>query len=227
MRGEIFGAGVKLKLKLKLTLVGAGAGDSSGSVSLWDFRNPFLPLSVVDNHGAGPVADFVWLDTPVLMKNDEDKTSGINKNKDDDGDDDSSKKMSGTDVDVEVDADEDEEGEDDRSGKSRRKKKRKKKKKKRGGGGPREAQTSLATSSVHDKGASKNSAFTTIDSRSLVIGGSDDFRANARAATELVDSAKLKYVNIWQHVCSVGRDGKVMIQSLARGLRPTMTIPSR
>lgn len=35
-----------------------------GSVALWSVHRPFLPLSVVKGHDEGPVADFIWLDTP-------------------------------------------------------------------------------------------------------------------------------------------------------------------
>ena len=42
---------------------GASAG-GSGSIGLWSWHRPFMPLSIVEGHKDGAVTDFVWLDTP-------------------------------------------------------------------------------------------------------------------------------------------------------------------
>ena len=42
---------------------GASAG-GAGSLGLWSCLRPFMPLSVVEGHREGAVADFCWLDTP-------------------------------------------------------------------------------------------------------------------------------------------------------------------
>ena len=36
----------------------------SGVLSLWSFHRPFMPLSVVEGHEEGAVADFAWVQTP-------------------------------------------------------------------------------------------------------------------------------------------------------------------
>lgn len=36
----------------------------SGVISLWSTHRPFMPLSVVEGHEEGAVADFVWMHTP-------------------------------------------------------------------------------------------------------------------------------------------------------------------
>ena len=46
---------------------GASAG-GSGSISLWSWERPFMPLSIVEGHKDGAVTDFVWLDTPPPTK---------------------------------------------------------------------------------------------------------------------------------------------------------------
>jgi hypothetical protein len=40
----------------------------SGILSLWSIHRPFMPLSVVEGHEKGAVADFVWLQTPQLNR---------------------------------------------------------------------------------------------------------------------------------------------------------------
>jgi WD repeat-containing protein 24 len=42
---------------------GASAG-GAGTLSLWSFHRPYMPLSVVEGHRDGTVVDFDWLDTP-------------------------------------------------------------------------------------------------------------------------------------------------------------------
>lgn len=42
---------------------GASAG-GYGVLALWSYKRPFMPLSVVEGHREGAVADFDWLDTP-------------------------------------------------------------------------------------------------------------------------------------------------------------------
>lgn len=42
---------------------GAASG-GYGTVSLWSYHRPFMPLSIVDGHKEGAVTDFLWLDTP-------------------------------------------------------------------------------------------------------------------------------------------------------------------
>jgi hypothetical protein len=37
----------------------------SGVISLWSTHRPFMPLSVVEGHEEGAVADFVWMRTPL------------------------------------------------------------------------------------------------------------------------------------------------------------------
>jgi len=37
-----------------------------GSVCLWSYHRPFMPLSVVEGHVEGAVTDFLWLDTPDI-----------------------------------------------------------------------------------------------------------------------------------------------------------------
>jgi hypothetical protein len=44
---------------------GASAG-GSGMISLWSYHRPFMPLSIVEGHKEGAVADFEWLDTPKM-----------------------------------------------------------------------------------------------------------------------------------------------------------------
>ena len=38
----------------------------SGVLSLWSLHRPFMPLSVVEGHEEGAVADFAWIQTPVV-----------------------------------------------------------------------------------------------------------------------------------------------------------------
>jgi hypothetical protein len=40
----------------------------SGVISLWSTHRPFMPLSVVEGHEDGAVADFVWMQTPPPSK---------------------------------------------------------------------------------------------------------------------------------------------------------------
>lgn len=44
---------------------GAASG-GYGTVSLWSCHRPFMPLSIIDGHTEGAVADFLWLDTPEV-----------------------------------------------------------------------------------------------------------------------------------------------------------------
>lgn len=44
---------------------GATAG-GHGTVSLWSYHRPFMPLSIVEGHTEGAVTDFLWLDTPEI-----------------------------------------------------------------------------------------------------------------------------------------------------------------
>jgi WD repeat-containing protein 24 len=42
---------------------GANAG-GAGTLSLWSFHRPYMPLSIVEGHQDGAVVDFDWLETP-------------------------------------------------------------------------------------------------------------------------------------------------------------------
>jgi hypothetical protein len=42
---------------------GTNAG-GVGSVSLWTFHRPYMPLSIVEGHQDGTITDFDWLETP-------------------------------------------------------------------------------------------------------------------------------------------------------------------
>ena len=57
---------------------GTSAG-GNGLLSLWSYHRPFMPLSVVEGHINGAVADFVWLDTPQneFMKRKQDESPSI------------------------------------------------------------------------------------------------------------------------------------------------------
>ena len=44
---------------------GANAG-GAGTLSLWSFHRPYMPLSIVEGHKDGAVVDFDWLETPQL-----------------------------------------------------------------------------------------------------------------------------------------------------------------
>mmetsp|Transcript_11572 Transcript_11572/g.14462 ORF Transcript_11572/g.14462 Transcript_11572/m.14462 type:complete len:588 (-) Transcript_11572:817-2580(-) len=43
-----------------------------GTVSLWSYHRPYMPLSIVEGHKEGAVTDFLWLDTPEI----DDQTPG-------------------------------------------------------------------------------------------------------------------------------------------------------
>lgn len=42
---------------------GTNAG-GAGTLSLWSFHRPYMPLSIVEGHKDGAVVDFDWLETP-------------------------------------------------------------------------------------------------------------------------------------------------------------------
>lgn len=42
---------------------GTNAG-GAGTLSLWSFHRPYMPLSIVEGHQNGAVVDFDWLETP-------------------------------------------------------------------------------------------------------------------------------------------------------------------
>jgi WD repeat-containing protein 24 len=44
---------------------GTNAG-GAGTLSLWSFYRPYMPLSIVEGHQDGAVVDFDWLETPQL-----------------------------------------------------------------------------------------------------------------------------------------------------------------
>ena len=44
---------------------GAASG-RHGTVSLWSYHRPFMPLSIVEGHKDGAVTDFLWLDSPEI-----------------------------------------------------------------------------------------------------------------------------------------------------------------
>jgi len=37
----------------------------SGSIGLWSYHRPFMPLCVVEGHNEGSVTDFIWVDSPL------------------------------------------------------------------------------------------------------------------------------------------------------------------
>jgi len=41
----------------------------AGSIELWSYHRPFMALSIVEGHQDGAVTDFVWLDIPSPIKN--------------------------------------------------------------------------------------------------------------------------------------------------------------
>ena len=54
----------------------ASAG-GSGVTSLWSLNRPFMPLSVVEGHEEGAVADFVWMRTPLPHSTENDNVPSI------------------------------------------------------------------------------------------------------------------------------------------------------
>lgn len=133
----------------------------SGVLSLWSFNRPFMPLSVVEGHEDGAVADFAWLQTPQPHV------------------------------------------------KTRKK--------------------SKFTPSDINRPSSKNDSRR--DRKKQVIPPNDEsilIRSSGRGDMESIlfdnrekekdDEKSESYVScIWQHILSVGRDGRCLLQSFARG----------
>jgi hypothetical protein len=132
---------------------GASAG-GAGTLALWSWKRPYMPLSVVVGHEEGAVTDFHWLDTPT----------------------------------VEMVA-------------------------------PKRSKTEL--SKVTDSGDSRRGR------RGLDATASSSFTPRASGSTRKTMEVQVvpfdesepagSDMGIWQHVLSVGRDGRCLIQSLARG----------
>lgn len=137
----------------------------SGVISLWSTHRPFMPLSVVEGHEDGAVADFVWMQTPPPSKD----------------------------------------GMSDRSK------------------GDLQQQThKVDQRSPRMPGGTQKSDDTVF----IRSGGRGDVESilfdNNTKENEGMD------INgaIWQHVLSVGRDGKCNLQSFVRGDRPISRVPS-
>jgi hypothetical protein len=127
----------------------------SGVLSLWTFHRPFMPLSVVEGHEEGAVADFVWLDTPQLNKKAEPKSNA------------SSSKN-----------------------------------------GPKNSRRGQPKSA----GANDSGEAVTLRSSGR---DADYLFDNKEKETEKKEASA---VHVWQHVLSVGRDGRCILQSFARGM---------
>lgn len=130
----------------------------SGVISLWSTHRPFMPLSVVEGHEEGAVADFVWMETPLP----EDKNDG------------------------------------DRS-QSRR---------------LDPQQQKVDPRKLRKNGGSQNSDETIL----IRSGGRGD--VDSILFDNHVKKNDNKYAGgaIWQHILSVGRDGKCILQSFVRGM---------
>jgi hypothetical protein len=130
----------------------------SGMLSLWSFHRPFMPLSVVEGHEEGAVADFVWLQTPQLRP----KT----------------KKQ------------------------------------------PNLKPPEFNMSSRSDPRRSRKAQVPPSHDETIVI------RSSGRGDTESIlfdnkekdeDKSDPSESSIWQHILSIGRDGRCILQSLTRG----------
>jgi len=154
----------------------------------------------VDNHSIGAVTDFVWLDTPILkdekdLEKEEEKLREAEVGREEFGVD---------------EKDGDGEGEGEGEGKlSKGQKKRKKQKSKKFG----------------NSRNSNSERFTEHDYDHVHDHDHDHDHDHERGSTSIIaladeiDLNLIKFANIWQHVCSVGRDGKVLIQVSERSER--------
>lgn len=137
----------------------------SGVISLWSTHRPFMPLSVVEGHEEGAVADFVWMRTPSP----------------------------------------DSESQGDRSQPQRSESKKQQykvdpRKTRKQGGTQQNNETILIRSGGRG------------DVESILFDNNNN--NNNTKESENKDSE----VAIWQHVLSVGRDGKCILQSFVRGM---------
>eukprot|EP00934_Nitzschia_sp_Nitz4_P001856 Nitzschia sp. Nitz4//scaffold43_size134323//5968//9728//NITZ4_003276-RA/size134323-augustus-gene-0.212-mRNA-1//1//CDS//3329551879//1856//frame0 len=140
----------------------------SGVISLWSTNRPFMPLSVVEGHEEGAVAEFLWVETPQYQLWRKQTSGGHMKRNVSDG------------------------GTVPKSD-------------------PRRHRKTVATADD-----------------TIVV------RSGSRGDTEsiLFDNKKEQATPddptgaIWQHVLSVGRDGRCILQSLVRGDRPISRVPS-
>lgn len=130
----------------------------AGVLSLWSIHRPFMPLSVVEGHTEGAVADFAWIDTPQIPRR---------KN---------SRKVAGA---------------------------------------PGSSQKNDGKSeAVILRGGPRGSGR---DIESILFETREEKELAKRESSD---------VHIWQHVLSVGRDGRCILQSFARGDRPMSRVPS-
>ena len=134
---------------------GASSG-GAGLLTLWSWKRPFMPLSVVVGHREGAVTDFHWLDTP--------KKGNIPR------------RGSGNDL----------------------------------------LESSFRSVDAAFDSTRRGARQSTGDSRD-----SPPYRSRSshglETSTASHDIHEETNMGIWQHLLSVGRDGRCLIQSLARG----------
>jgi hypothetical protein len=144
----------------------------AGVLSLWSIHRPFMPLSVIEGHTEGAVADFAWIDTPQLSKR---KRNELLAN------------LSGS------------------------------------------SQTNDGKWSARSKTGAGADSGETVVLRGGPRGAGRDMESilfENKEEKELAKSDSSSDVHIWQHVLSVGRDGRCILQSFARGDRPLSRVPA-
>jgi WD repeat-containing protein 24 len=156
-------------LAVSARLTSAGG---SGVLSMWSFHRPFMALSSVEGHREGAVADFVWLQSPLMIPRSK-KTSSNQR---------STPAMGTT-----------KPGSDSRL--------------------HRAAPTISDVSLFRPSGRGRERALSEIDN--------DDNNSGDGEGGMSSES-----VCVWQHVLSVGRDGRCILQSFARGDRPISRVAS-
>eukprot|EP00566_Odontella_aurita_P004060 CAMPEP_0113564672 /NCGR_PEP_ID=MMETSP0015_2-20120614/21750_1 /TAXON_ID=2838 /ORGANISM="Odontella" /LENGTH=1222 /DNA_ID=CAMNT_0000466781 /DNA_START=16 /DNA_END=3680 /DNA_ORIENTATION=- /assembly_acc=CAM_ASM_000160 len=193
---------------------GASAG-GFGSLSLWSYRRPFMPLSVVEGHKEGAVTNFIWIDTPdrTLIsdghaKQMESSTSdGKKKHLD------RSPARHGGKSKYNVHEKISAAGQEALTA----------------GGGissdPSRTNTDQLSVSMHE--IPRRSPLEVRDSRRLESDDKGSSRSDPHHPEHgWVEVSQLNTLaGTWQHVLSVGRDGRCLLQSFARGERPISQVP--
>jgi hypothetical protein len=156
----------------------------SGILSMWSFNRPYMALSVVEGHEEGAVADFAWLQAPLLVP----KTKNKAMNQTQQQNIIATKKMS--------------------------------------------SDPTLSTSLKPDLAKSRllKGAGSSVDEVVLIrpsVRGGERNNTSFDAKESDNDDEDFSPVSfVWQHVLSIGRDGRCILQSFAKGDRPIRHVPS-
>uniref|UniRef100_A0A6V2AHI3 GATOR complex protein WDR24 n=1 Tax=Ditylum brightwellii TaxID=49249 RepID=A0A6V2AHI3_9STRA len=196
---------------------GANAG-GVGSIGLWSYHRPFMPLSVVEGHMEGAVMDFAWVDTPPTEVADGRGDGAYG----------SDTANSGVVGGASILTSSNEYGKNDMSI----------------GTYVRNEIRSSPTLPEMDDGAAdlftartrflnkRSDSSSSIQSYNAAIREKDNHvlvPSNENNAIERQNKEDWVHVSstsgTWQHVLTVGRDGRCLLQSLARGERPISQVP--